>query len=179
MTLNAYLNRFRSVKVSPWPCSQCCEYSDENNIASVVENTSWKPLEMPFLRLKRLKMSLDASALKNLGLWCKFQSHLLFIISLLLENFLTALLTCLLDSACAKPNDSCKCWNILSRANWPIVGYSIPGAGIPEWDTENDTYRLHYFISPQSIKGFRVTFVNTDRLLAIRLSLQYNRLHCI
>ena len=31
MTLNAYLNRFRSVKVSPWPCSQCCEYSDENN----------------------------------------------------------------------------------------------------------------------------------------------------
>ena len=124
MTVNAYLNRFRSVKVSPWPFSQCCEYSDENNIASVVENTSWKPLKMPFLRLKRLKMSLDASALKNLCLWCKFQSHLLFIISLLLENVLTALSTCLLDSACAKPNDSCKCWNILSRANWPIVGYT-------------------------------------------------------
>ena len=155
----------------PWPCSQCCEYSDETIIASVVENTSWKPLEMPFLRLKRLRMSLHASALKNLCLWCKFQSHLLFIISLLLENVLTALLTCLLDSACTKPNDSCKCsWNILSRANW---------VGIPEWDTENDTYRLHYFISPQSIKGFRVTFLNTDRLLAIRLSLQYNRLHCI
>ena len=31
-----------------------------------------------------LKMSLDASALKNLCLWCEFQSHLLFIISLLL-----------------------------------------------------------------------------------------------
>ena len=37
------------------------------------------------------KMSLDASAFKNLCLWCKFQSRLLFIISLLLKNFLTAL----------------------------------------------------------------------------------------
>ena len=37
------------------------------------------------------KMSLDASALKNLCLWCEFQSCLLFIISLLLKNFLTAL----------------------------------------------------------------------------------------
>ena len=36
-------------------------------------------------------MFLDASALKNLCLWCEFQSRLLFIISLLLENFLTAL----------------------------------------------------------------------------------------
>ena len=33
----------------------------------------------------------DASALKNLCLWCKFQSRLLFIISLLLKNVLTAL----------------------------------------------------------------------------------------
>ena len=160
MTLNAYLNRFRSVKVSPWPFSQCCEYSDENNIASVVEDTSWKPLKMPFLRLKRLKMSLDASALKNLCLWCKFQSHLLFIISLLLENVLTALLTCLLDSACAKPNDSCKCWSWLS------------GVGILERDIENDNYRLYWAISPQS--RFHST---TDRLLAIRLSLQYKVLY--
>ena len=38
------------------------------------------------------KMSLDASALKNLCLLCEFQSHLQFIISLLLKNFLTALL---------------------------------------------------------------------------------------
>ena len=38
------------------------------------------------------KMSLDASALKNLCFWCEFQSRLLFIISLLLKNFLTALL---------------------------------------------------------------------------------------
>ena len=37
------------------------------------------------------KMSLDASALRNLCLWCEFQSCLPFIISLLLENFLTAL----------------------------------------------------------------------------------------
>ena len=36
-------------------------------------------------------MSLDASALKNLYLWCKFQSCLLFTISLLLKNFLRAL----------------------------------------------------------------------------------------
>ena len=38
-----------------------------------------------------LKMSLDASALKNLCLRCEFQSRLLFIISLLLKIFLTAL----------------------------------------------------------------------------------------
>ena len=41
------------------------------------------------------KMSLDASALKNVRLWCEFQSRLLFIISLLLKNFLTALLNTL------------------------------------------------------------------------------------
>ena len=169
MTLNAYLNRFRSVKRSNRVMSwNACDISMvlfrvlqvfwRNNIASVVENTAWKPLKMPFLRLKRLKMYLDASALKNLGLWCKFQSHLLFTISLLLENFLTALLTYLLDSACAKPNDSCKCWSWLS------------GAGILEWDTENDNYRLYQVISPQSLCCFHST---TDRLLAIRLSLQY------
>ena len=37
------------------------------------------------------KMFLASSALKNLCLWCKFQSLPLFIISLLLKNFLTAL----------------------------------------------------------------------------------------
>ena len=37
------------------------------------------------------KMALDASALKNLFLWCEFQSCVLFIISLLLKNVLTAL----------------------------------------------------------------------------------------
>ena len=38
------------------------------------------------------KMSLDALALKNACLWCEFQSHLVFIISLLLKSFLTALI---------------------------------------------------------------------------------------
>ena len=66
-------------------------YSDE---------TIWRPrliyiLETPgngiSETLKTFKMSLDASALRNLCLWCEFQSCLLFIISLLLENFLTAL----------------------------------------------------------------------------------------
>ena len=38
------------------------------------------------------KMSQDVSALKNLCLWCEFQSGLLFIISLQLKNILTALL---------------------------------------------------------------------------------------
>ena len=55
-----------------------------NNMASTVENTSWKPLEMPFLQ----------NVPRCLGpqeLWCEFQSHLLFIISLLLKNFLTGL----------------------------------------------------------------------------------------
>ena len=37
-------------------------------------------------------MSLDASVLKNLCLWCEFQSRLLFVISLPLKNFLTALI---------------------------------------------------------------------------------------
>ena len=37
------------------------------------------------------KISLDASALKNLCLWCKFQNCLLFINSLPLKKFLTAL----------------------------------------------------------------------------------------
>ena len=38
------------------------------------------------------KMSLDASVLKNLCLWCEFQSRLLFVIRLPLKNFLTALI---------------------------------------------------------------------------------------
>ena len=37
------------------------------------------------------KISLNASALKNLCLWCKFQNCLLFINSLPLKKFLTAL----------------------------------------------------------------------------------------
>ena len=40
------------------------------------------------------KISLDALALENLCLWHEFQSHIVFIISLLLKNFLTALDMC-------------------------------------------------------------------------------------
>ena len=40
------------------------------------------------------KMSVDALALKNLCLWCEFQSCLLFIISLPLKKVLTALGSC-------------------------------------------------------------------------------------
>ena len=106
MTLNAYLNTFRSVKCSNRAMSwNACDFSMtlfpvlrvlwRNNIASVVENTFQKPPEMPILRL-HFKISLSALALKNLCLWCEFQSRLLIIISLLLENFLTALPACLI-----------------------------------------------------------------------------------
>ena len=60
VTLNAYLNRFRSVKRSNHVWNACdismvlfpvLQVFWWNSIASVVVNTSWKPLEMPFLRL--------------------------------------------------------------------------------------------------------------------------------
>ena len=46
------------------------------------------------------RMALDTSALKNLCLWCEFQMHLLFIISLLLKNFLIAPYTSQLHVEC-------------------------------------------------------------------------------
>ena len=50
------------------------------------------PLETPAIsKTPDFKMSLDALALKNLRLWCEFQSRLPLIISVLLESFLTAL----------------------------------------------------------------------------------------
>ena len=62
MSLNAYLNRFRSVKHSNrvmlrngWNILMALfpvlRLLWQNNMASAVENASWKPLEMPFLRL--------------------------------------------------------------------------------------------------------------------------------
>ena len=70
--------------------SQSCAYSDEKRgvhggkyLLNTPENAISESLNF--------KMSLDASALKNLCLWCEFQSRLLFITSLLLKNFLTAL----------------------------------------------------------------------------------------
>ena len=62
-------------------------------MASAVENTSQKPLEMCSFKILNFKMSLDALAHKNLCLWCEFQSCILFVISLLLLMFLTALLS--------------------------------------------------------------------------------------
>jgi len=50
--------------------SQSCVYSDETTCIWCL----------------RWKMPGDASALKNLCLWFEFQSHLLFIISLLLKK---------------------------------------------------------------------------------------------
>ena len=62
-------------------------------MASTVENTPGNAISETL----NFKMSLDALVLKNLCLWCEFQSRLLFIISLLLKNFLTALLTALIS----------------------------------------------------------------------------------
>ena len=62
-------------------------------MASTVENTPGNAISETL----NFKMSIDASVLKNLCLWCEFQSRLLFIISLLLKNFLTALLTALIS----------------------------------------------------------------------------------
>ena len=61
------------------------------------------------------KMSLDASALKNLCLWYEFQSHLLFIISLLLKTFLTALLF----RSC-----SFKCYRAACTLTWVYCNFS-------------------------------------------------------
>jgi len=52
------------------------------------------PLKTPENAISKtlnFKMSLDALALQNLCLWCEFWSRLVFITSLLLKNFLTAL----------------------------------------------------------------------------------------
>ena len=49
-------------------------------------------LKSPGNAISETLMSLDASDLKNLCHWCEFQSHLLYIISLLLKTFLIALL---------------------------------------------------------------------------------------
>ena len=61
------------------------------------------------------KMSLDASALKNLCLWCEFQSRLLVIISLLLKNFFTALLV----RSC-----SFKCYRAACTLTWVYRNFS-------------------------------------------------------
>ena len=103
MILNAYLNRFRSVKRSnramlwnAWDILTALfpvlRVFQLNN-GFLVENTSWKPLEtwFPRLEFQNVATRLLLSP-KELPLVRPFQSHLLFIISLLLKNFLTALI---------------------------------------------------------------------------------------
>ena len=74
-----------------WHCSQSCVYSDEATWCNAVEKYLLKTPGNGLSQTLTYRMSLDASALKNLCLWCEFQSRLLFIISLLLKTFLTAL----------------------------------------------------------------------------------------
>ena len=62
-----------------------------SNMASAVEKYHLKTPGNGISQTLNSRMSLDASALKNLCLWCEFQSRLLFVISLLLKNFLTVL----------------------------------------------------------------------------------------
>ena len=73
-------------------------------------NTSWKPV-WNAISEANFKMSLDASVLKNLYLWCEFQSRLLFIISLLLKIFLTALLAWF--HFCLYIKFTVLCWSLL------------------------------------------------------------------
>ena len=107
MTLNTYfINRFRSVKCQlqrSKPCDvvECLGHS-EHIVPSLADSLACMLMKQHGIRsgkclLKTIsetlnfKMALDASALKNLFLWCEFQSCVLFIISLLLKNVLTAL----------------------------------------------------------------------------------------
>ena len=103
MTLKACVNRFRSVKHSK--CAMSWNAWDiltalfpvlhvfwQSNKASAVEKYRFRTPRNGISETLNSKLSLIASALKNLCLWCEFQSCLLFIISLPLKNFLTALI---------------------------------------------------------------------------------------
>ena len=100
MTMNTYLNRFRSVKCSTramswnsWDISMgifpslVCFLTKQHGIRSGKYLLKTPGNVIP--ETLNFKMSLDASALKNLCPWCKL--CLLFITTLLLKNFLTAL----------------------------------------------------------------------------------------
>ena len=107
MTLNAYfINRFRPEKCQLQHSKLCDVVECLGHFDRIVPNLadslacmltkqhdirSGKYLLKTISETLNFKMSLDGSALKNLCLWCEFQSCLLFIISLLLKNVLTAL----------------------------------------------------------------------------------------
>ena len=102
-----------------------------NNMASTEENTPGNAIS----KTLNFKMSLDALVLKNLCLWCEFQSRLLFIISLLLKNFLTALLTALISKkvkidVCSltppyHPNTKLHSW-VNTSESWGLQASNIP-----------------------------------------------------
>ena len=102
MTLNVYWTKSRSVKRSNhamlWNAWDTLTASFpvlrvfwRSNMASAMEKYLLKTPGNRVSETLNSKMSLDASVLKNLCLWCEFQSRLLFVISLPLKNFLTAL----------------------------------------------------------------------------------------
>ena len=101
MTLNAYSNRFRFVKCSNRAIILLGHF--DGIVSSLVysDETTWHPRwKIPLENLWKHHFrdsnfqnvsTIDASSLKNLCLWYELQSYLLFIIRLLLRNFLTAL----------------------------------------------------------------------------------------
>ena len=103
MTLNAYfINRFRPEKCQLQHSKLCDVVECLGHFDRIVPSLacmltkqhdirSGKYLLKTISETLNFKKSLDGSALKNLCLWCEFQSCLLFIISLLLKNVLTAL----------------------------------------------------------------------------------------
>ena len=72
-------------------------------------------LKSPGNAISETLMPLDASDLKNLCHWCEFQSHLLYIISLLLKTFLIALLF----RSC-----SFKCYRAACTLTWVYRNFS-------------------------------------------------------
>ena len=64
------------------------------------------------------KISLDVLALKNLCFWCEFQSHLLFITSLLPKNVLTALI---IENSMSSYELYPLCWYVTTQSNLQCV----------------------------------------------------------
>ena len=97
MTLNTYSNRVRPVKRLNRAVLEHQEHFDSivPSLACILTKhhgicSGKHLLKSPgniICKSLIFKMSLDASALKSLCLWCEFQSHLLFIISLQLKTF--------------------------------------------------------------------------------------------
>ena len=89
MTLNTYLNRY----IEPFDVVKRLGHFDSivHSFPSIWMKQHGVRGGKYLLKTPGNTMSLDALVLKNFCPWCKFQSRLLFIIRLLLKNFLTAL----------------------------------------------------------------------------------------